>query len=716
MTLRRRFRIPGRSQSGRVLALRRFVFRAVISLVTGIPAILFAAWIVPGFTITSFGAALFGLVVLSIFNAILRPLLVRLTLPVSILTAGLFTLLIDGFIITAIHFFVRGWVVESIWVGIAVSFILTIVQMFIANTILADDDRDLYFYQMVQRYARKEKKQQTHFDTPGMLLLEIDGLSEPILRRALDAGLMPHLKSLLDSGEYKLVAWDSGLPSQTSAMQAGILHGSHFNIPAFRFYNKHEGKLYVSNRPGDASAMLRAIEDGHGLLDEDGFSLNNWATGNAEEVMLTFASDASGLRMLGPSNNLFQFFANFNNVQQVIAGSVADMWREWREARYQRRHDVQPRISRRYPYPVIRAATTVLFPYLSVYLLLGKMFEGVGTAYTTFVGYDEVSHHSGIDRPDALRILTKLDGQMRQIMNARPYVHRKYEVILLADHGQTMGATFRQRYGFTLGEFVNQLLGSKAAIQEQLGGDEAAASINLLASQLTQSDRWAAKRLRRMMRRRTDEEGMVEVFEDDDETQVHGDVNGDPRGHTVVVASGNLGLIYFTHWKERLTAEEIAGQFEGFIMALASHPGIGFLVVRTQHDGLAAIGRSGIYYLDTDTFEGENPLANYGPNAARHLRDLDTYPCMPDILVNSFYDPVKDEGAAFEELVGFHGGLGGEQTMPFLMYPAHLQEGELPPIVGAPEVYKVIRRWQEQLRGTGGSNVAKAARPELDEI
>ena len=45
MTLRRRFRIPGRSQSGRALALRRFVFRAVISLVTGIPAILFAAWI-----------------------------------------------------------------------------------------------------------------------------------------------------------------------------------------------------------------------------------------------------------------------------------------------------------------------------------------------------------------------------------------------------------------------------------------------------------------------------------------------------------------------------------------------------------------------------------------------------------------------------------------------------------------------------------------------
>ena len=82
-----------------------------------------------------------------------------------------------------------------------------------------------------------------------------------------------------------------------------------------------------------------------------GFSLNNWATGNAEEVMLTFASGAAGLKMLGPSNNLFQFFANFNNVQQVFAGVVADLWREWREARYQRKHDILPRIHRGYAVP-----------------------------------------------------------------------------------------------------------------------------------------------------------------------------------------------------------------------------------------------------------------------------------------------------------------------------------------------------------------------------
>lgn len=699
--------------------MRRFLFRVGVGLVTGLPAVLFAAWLLPGFTITSIWAALAGLIVLSILNAFVRPVLVRFTLPISIVTAGLFTLILNGIMIVLVQVVVKGWQVNDILTGIVVSFVLTLVQMLVANTIIAQEERDLYFYQMIQRYARKEEKKRTDFDSPGLLILEIDGLSEPILRQALAEGRMPFFKTLLDSGEYKVVGWDSGLPSQTSAMQAGILHGTHFNIPAFRFYNKVEGRLYVSNHTRDASDMLAALNNGQGLLNTQGFSLNNWATGNAEEVMLTFSSGAAGLKMLGPSNNIYQFFANFNNVQQVVAGVAADLWREWREARYQRKHDILPRGHRGMPYPLVRVATTVIFPFLSVYLLLGKMFEGIGTVYTTFVSYDEVAHHSGPDREDALKVLTKLDSDFRLIMNARPYVHRKYEVVILSDHGQTMGATFKQRYGFTLGEFVNKLLGSESAIIEQLGGDEAVANINMLASQLAGSDRWVAKRLRDVTKSRTDEDGVVQVFQPRDEAHAIGaDDGGDPRAKTVVVASGNLGLIYFTNWKERLTLEQLATEFPGFLAAFVSHPGIGIAVVRSQENGLIALANDGsVYYLDEDRWEGKtNPLANFGPNAAQHLRTLDTYPCMPDILVNSFYDPATNEGAAYEELIGFHGGLGGNQNHPFLMYPAHLQKDDLPPIIGAPEVYKVIRAWKEDLMGQSGAQEAVPATPDITKI
>jgi len=107
------------------------------------------------------------------------------------------------------------------------------------------------------------------------------------------------------------------------------------------------------------------------------------------------------------------------------------------------------------------------------------------------------------------------------------------------------------------------------------------------------------------------------------------------------------------------------------------------------------MGAEGIYYLNDDRVEGENPLANFGKNAADHLRRTDSFPNCPDILVNSFYDPETNEGCAFEELIGFHGGMGGLQTKPFILHPKELPtNGE---IIGAGNVYKLCKGWLNQI-------------------
>ena len=69
-------------------------------------------------------------------------------------------------------------------------------------------------------------------------------------------------------------------------------------------------------------------------------------------------------------------------------------------------------------------------------------------------------------------------------------------------------------------------------------------------------------------------------------------------------------------------------------------------------------------------------------------------------MVGSFYDPDLDEGCAFEELISFHGGLGGPQTRPFILHPADL---ELPdePLLGAAAVHGVLAGWRAQLNGAG---------------
>ena len=82
--------------------------------------------------------------------------------------------------------------------------------------------------------------------------------------------------------------------------------------------------------------------------------------------------------------------------------------------------------------------------------------------------------------------------------------------------------------------------------------------------------------------------------------------------------------------------------------------------------------RGDVNYLDEDRVEGEDPLAPFGPNAADHVRRTDGFPHCADLVVNSTYWPEFGEVAAFEELVGSHGGMGGTQSFPFVLHPADL--------------------------------------------
>ncbi|MEE3490765.1 MAG: phage holin family protein, partial [Methanobrevibacter sp.] len=163
----------------------------------------------------------------------------------------------------------------------------------------------------------------------------------------------------------------------------------------------------------------------------------------------------------------------------------------------------------------------------------------------------------------------------------------------------------------------------------------------------------------------------------------------------IVLGSGNLGLIYLTQWKERLNYEELVMLFPELIPGLVSHSGIGFIMVNSITNGAMVIGQRGIYYLDTDEIVGENPLEGFGENAAKHLKRQNSFENMPDILVNSFYDEKHDEVCAFEELIGSHGGLGGNQTKPFILYPSQWQDpGEL---IGAESIYKFLKKEIENL-------------------
>jgi hypothetical protein len=170
------------------------------------------------------------------------------------------------------------------------------------------------------------------------------------------------------------------------------------------------------------------------------------------------------------------------------------------------------------------------------------------------------------------------------------------------------------------------------------------------------------------------------------------------RRPAVVLASGNLGLVYLMESDRRLSREQIESLHPRLLPALRAHPHIGFVVVRTDDERSLVLGPRGERDLRDGTVVGVDPLTPFAPGAAQRLLRASGFTNAPDILVNSFYDPELDEACAFEELISFHGGLGGGQTRPFIMAPMGLP---LPdePIVGAEAVHRLFVDWRRMLQG-----------------
>ena len=145
---------------------------------------------------------------------------------------------------------------------------------------------------------------------------------------------------------------------------------------------------------------------------------------------------------------------------------------EWSAAGRAKRRDVRPRGHRGGIYPFMRAALCVVVRDLIVYGVLTDMMKGRPAVYATFSSYDEVAHHSGLERADTLEALRKLDQQFGRIERARPYAARPYEIVVLSDHGQTQGATFKQRNGYGLDELVERSLETAPTWPAVAGGDE----------------------------------------------------------------------------------------------------------------------------------------------------------------------------------------------------------------------------------------------------
>jgi uncharacterized membrane protein YvlD (DUF360 family) len=647
---------------------RFHVFRLLLAWALSAVALLVAAAVVPGAAVHDFRSALVAAAAIGALNAVLPPLVAAIRLPFMALAGFLVVLVLDAVILLAADSITNGDLsVSSFWSALGVALVAAAVSVAL-DVVLGTNDDDTYAFRVIQRIARRSHDR-VETSVPGIVFLEIDGLALPVLQRAMRNGSVPTMARWLEEGSHELAEWETDLSSQTGASQAGILLGSNDDIPAFRWVEKETATIMVCSAPADCAEIERRHLSGRGLLANGGASRGNLLSGEADHVILT-ASRSEAERHANPGYRAF--FANGFNVLRSLVLFGWEVVVELVAAAKERRRDVKPRGHRGGIYPFLRAALCVVVRDLIVYGVLTDMMKGRPAVYATFSSYDEVAHHSGLERSDTMEALRKLDQQFGRIERARRYAPRPYELVVLSDHGQTQGATFKQRNGYDLEELVRRSVES-ADVAQVDAGDE-----NLTA-----------------VGRAVDEAAGRKAAQKPSKKDVGG-------RDVVVLASGNLGLIYLMDEPRRLTLEEIEARHPLLVPNLRDHPHLGWLLVQSKVNGPLVLGPRGTRYLATGNVEGEDPLAEFSPRAPKHLLRASGFAHAPDILVGSFYAPATEEGCAFEELISFHGGIGGPQTRPFLLYPAGLPPaGE--PIVGAAAVNEILLGWRQSLQGEPGS-------------
>ncbi|KUL33980.1 hypothetical protein ADL22_31490 [Streptomyces sp. NRRL F-4489] len=642
------------------------------------------------------GAGAFGLL-----SALVWPLLVRALLLVPALVLGLLVFFLNGsLLLVALDLIPAGRGRSSPETAVLVAAAMSAASS-AASAFLAVRDDEAYRRRLVRLAGRRGRRDPTGGDpaAPGTVFLQLDGVGYDVLAAATrgERPLMPTAARWLAT-THRLTPWHTDWSSQTGASQLALLHGTNEDLPAFRWYEKETGGIVVSNRPSSAAELQRravARTGDAGLLAHDGASRGNLFSGGADQVALVMSVAARRGRSNRSRAGYFAYFSDPANATRTAVSFAAEVVREIGQALRARCRRERPRVKRGGLYPVIRAFATVVERDVVVAAVVGDMLAGRTAVYADLVAYDEVAHHSGPAHRDTHQVLRRLDRCVELIAEAARHAPRPYRIVLLSDHGQSPGATFRDRYGLTLGDLVRAGCGlpvgrragrapggaeAREAARAALGRPEGAPAADgePTGGEAGPGDRPGDRTPRPRKRRRGE----------------HPRRPGHPQ--PVILASGNLGLVSFPDIPGRATREELAARWPGLLGALTGHPGIGFVLVRSAAHGAVVLGPDGgEHHLDTGRVSGPDPLAPFGPGAADAVRRTDRFPHAADLMINSVCDPVTGAVHAFEEQIGSHGGLGGPQSRPFLLWPAELSPPvpDGTPLTGAEQVHRVLRRW-----------------------
>ncbi len=598
----------------------------------------------------------FGLLLL-----LLRPLLVLATLPLNAATLGLPTLLFNGLILYLTAATSRVVNIDNLGYAFLGLVVMTAVNGAVTGW-LGIDDVYPFFQTILRRVGRRYGPRARPGQVRGLLILQVDGLSWRSCERALRRGRMPTVAGLRALGTHRLHRWHCGVPSNTPAVQSGLFYGTRARLPGYRWYDRRRRRVLVASRAEDLRDAEAEIAGGPGLL-AGGSCINSLLSGGAAKRLMTLSAlrEPHDRRRPGERADFSLFWLSPFAYASAVSSALWDFLTALSWNAQARFHPRKRLIRRSLRQAAMRAVGNAFLRETSHFWLAQDVVRGVPVIYSNFVGYDEVAHHAGPDADEALATLTGFDRKLQKLRRlVRDAAPIGYDVVVLADHGQSMSLPLRVLGGETLEVLVARLAGRVRPVLPPR--DSEAAYLGALLAELRDEgpDRrsWLAFQSRLTLERLRDEEP-------------DHDAGAGGESSLVVCVSGGLAHIYREGAQRPLRLAEISSLYPGLVEGLASHAGIGFVLARGDDGEVLMIGRDGVRNLDTGELRGDSdPLAPYWDEAlwTGELSALLSHPHAGDLIVNGALLPDR-RVVVFEEQLGSHGGLGGPQTDPFILLP-----------------------------------------------
>lgn len=488
-------------------------------------------------------------------------------------------------------------------------------------------------------------------DNPGLILLQLDGLSRRQLEAALAAGRMPFVRRLIRRGHFTPGNFYSGIPSTTPAVQGEIFYGVKAAVPAFQFFDRNAGRVMHMLDADSAAPVESSLEDRcPSPLLRDGYSYSNIYRAGARRSWYC-SRDLTAeemLRKLHPLKSLILGIAYLPTILRIAGLALIELGLALYDAF--RALPIPWHVFRReIAFVPARVLICIVVRELIRFRVRLDIERGAETIHANFLGYDEQAHRRGPGSAFAHWSLRGIDNTIRDIfLAAGRSHHRDYEIIVYSDHGQEHTVPYPDRCGRELQEALAEVFSHSS-----LGGCGVwmKGGLELIRRRPRRGQKFPS----RPAAKRTSEP------------------TPDPATHIIVTALGPLGHIYLPRRRSDAEMERLARE-------LVLRARIPLVLYREATGTVRAWNSRGGWRLPADGEEVIGRPHPFGEEAAEDLAELCRHPDAGDFVISGWDPQQPPLTFAFEQ--GGHGGPGSQETHGFLLLPDRIRRWHLTHLEG----------------------------------